>query len=406
MKEYEKIFNIICQKFDNKISTLDIISWLNNFDKEDWDKALNLLIHFEYYTLKNVINEYDNQLETIKKNLSSKKKIYINSVGKIGKSGASMIYFAKKTNFFLNKNCQIIDNNEFNKLTPDDLLILIDDFSGSGDTISTYYGEIKTLIPEGINVFALTVAYTSKAKNHLDKIGIQIFGNIRFPAFQKRGSIFGYPPKVIAMREFSFKYGNLLFNLKKYDDKETKLHPLGFDNSQCLIGFEHSIPNNTLPIIWAEKEYTLNDINKIWQPIFPRYGELTIDELQQIKKENTYWNSIVYKLNIGNDILNPKNKFNKNDLQIISIINLKSKKKNALNICQVLGINVDEYEQLIEKMKILELINTENDLTEKALKIYSEILKSAKVKSKINPAQQILIEEDFLYLPKQFQGSS
>lgn len=406
MKEYENIFTIICERFDDKISTLDIISWLNNFDKEDWDKALNLLIHFEYYTLKNVINEYDNQLKIIKKSLTKKKKIYINSVGKIGKSGASMIYFAKKTNFFLNRNCQIIDNDEFNKLTPDDLLILIDDFSGSGETISKYYEKIKVLIPEGINTFVLTVAYTAKAKNHLDKIGIQIFGNLRFPVFQKRGSIFGYPPKVIAMREFSFKYGNQLFNLKKYDDKETKLHPLGYDNSQCLIGFEHSIPNNTLPIIWAEKEYTFEDINKIWQPIFPRYGELSNDELQKIKKENTYWNSVVYRLNIGNEILNPNNKFNKNNLQIISIINLKGKKKNALNICQVLGINIDEYEKLIQKMKVLELINIENNLTEKALKIYSEILKTAKVKSKINPVKQILLEEDFLYLPKQFQGSS
>ncbi|MFZ0595925.1 MAG: hypothetical protein WAM46_03000, partial [Flavobacterium sp.] len=112
------------------------------------------------------------------------------------------------------------------------------------------------------------------------------------------------------------------------------------------------------------------------------------------------------KLNIGNDILNTDNKFNKNDLQIISLINLKSKKKNDLNICQVLGININEYEQLIEKAKDLELINLENNLTEKALKIYSEILKSAKVKSKINPLQQIFIEEDFLYLPKWFQGSS
>jgi hypothetical protein len=120
--------------------------------------------------------------------------------------------------------------------------------------------------------------------NHLDKINIPIFGNIRFPIFQKRGSIFGYPPKALAMREFCFKYGDLLFSLKNYENKKTKLHPLGFENSQCLIGFEHSIPNNTLPIIWADKEYTKNSTKKFWQPIFPRYGDLKIDELKLIKK--------------------------------------------------------------------------------------------------------------------------
>ena len=406
MKEYEKIFDIICRKFDDKISTLDIISWLYNFDKEDWNKALTVLLHFEYYTLKKVITEFDNQLNIIKETLPNQQRIFLNAIGKIGKSGASMIYFIKKTSFFINKNCQIIDNVDFNKLRSNDLLILIDDFSGSGTTISKYYESIKTSLPEEINVFALTVAFTSKAQNHLEKLNIPIFGNIRFPVFQKRGSIFGYPPKARAMREFCFKYGDLLFSLKDYEDKKTKLHPFGFQNSQCLIGFEHSIPNNTLPIIWSDKEYTTNKIIKTWQPIFPRYGELKINELKLIKRENAHWNSIVYKLNIGNDILNTDNKFNKNDLQIISLINLKSKKKNDLNICQVLGININEYEQLIEKAKDLELINLENNLTEKALKIYSEILKSAKVKSKINPLQQIFIEEDFLYLPKWFQGSS
>ncbi|ELI6456059.1 hypothetical protein RRM46_002301 [Flavobacterium psychrophilum] len=406
MKEYEKIFNTICQKFDNKISTLDIISWLYNFDKEDWNKALNLLLHFEYYTLKKVITEFDNQLNIIKQTVPNERRIFLNSIGKIGKSGASMIYFAKKTNFFMNKNCQILDNSDFDKLNPDDLLILIDDFSGSGSTISNYYENIKALIPNEINVLALTVAFTSKAQNHLDKINIPIFGNIRFPIFQKRGSIFGYPPKALAMREFCFKYGDLLFSLKNYENKKTKLHPLGFENSQCLIGFEHSIPNNTLPIIWADKEYTKNSTKKFWQPIFPRYGDLKIDELKLIKKENAYWNSIVCKLKIGNDILNTDNKFSKNDLQIISLINLKSKKKNDLNICQVLGININEYEELIEKAKTLELINLDNNLTEKAVKIYSEILKSVKVKSKINTLEQIFIEEDFLYLPKWFQGSS
>lgn len=47
--------------------------------------------------------------------------------------------------------------------------------------------------------------------------------------------------------------------------------PLGFGDSQLLLGFAHNIPDNTLPIFWSDGSEKL-----AWAPIFPRYakGEL------------------------------------------------------------------------------------------------------------------------------------
>ena len=40
--------------------------------------------------------------------------------------------------------------------------------------------------------------------------------------------------------------------------------PLGYKNSQLLIGFQHNVPDNTLPIMSRER------VSPPWHPIFPR----------------------------------------------------------------------------------------------------------------------------------------
>ena len=43
-------------------------------------------------------------------------------------------------------------------------------------------------------------------------------------------------------------------------------HPLGYKNGQLLLGFFHNVPDNVLPVIWAQ------DNN--WAPIFRRYPKI------------------------------------------------------------------------------------------------------------------------------------
>jgi hypothetical protein len=42
--------------------------------------------------------------------------------------------------------------------------------------------------------------------------------------------------------------------------------PLGFGNCQLLLGFAHNVPNNTLPIFWAD-----GDSHQPWHPVFRRH---------------------------------------------------------------------------------------------------------------------------------------
>lgn len=61
------------------------------------------------------------------------------------------------------------------------------------------------------------------------------------------------------MSEFVTHYGNLLSS----DD------PLGYNNGQLLLGFNHNTPDNCLPIIWFNEENGYP-----WVPIFKRYPKI------------------------------------------------------------------------------------------------------------------------------------
>jgi len=48
-------------------------------------------------------------------------------------------------------------------------------------------------------------------------------------------------------------------------------HPLGYQESELLLGFSHNTPDNTLPIIWFEQEH---GTSTTWYPIFKRYPKV------------------------------------------------------------------------------------------------------------------------------------
>ena len=57
--------------------------------------------------------------------------------------------------------------------------------------------------------------------------------------------------------------------MKYYGGSLVPGDPLGYGDCQLLLGFQHNVPDNTLPIIWAERTLPL------WHPIFLRRGKIS-----------------------------------------------------------------------------------------------------------------------------------
>jgi hypothetical protein len=404
IKDYQNIINVICDRFNNSITEFDVISWLDNFEKTDWKKALTVLNSFEYHTTKDIINEFDYGLNSIIEELETDDKVYVVPIGNVGKSGLAMMYYLKKTPTFSNKKIIILENLDYSKLSNQSQLIIVDDFSGSGGTVIEFYEKLSHILPEKHNVFALTIAYMEKAKTALKKRNIKIYGNKRVPVFCNRGSVFGYYPKMKMIREFCFKYGNKLYSEANYSEGKTMLHPLGFANAQALIGFEHSIPNNTIPIIWSDKKRI--DNGEFWVPIFPRRGKLLIKDSQEFRKSQRYWLSIIFKLGLNGTLFSPEEKYSKHNMHLLSVMYLKRKQKSVLTICQTLGVNLTDYERIINEGRAKNIFDAKEELTEQAISLIEQVRKRVKFQKNTYIKPELLIEEDMLYLPKVFRGSS
>lgn len=402
-KDYQDIIEAVCARFENIISPLDVLAWLDNFEEIDKKKALIVLNNFEFFSINDIIKEFDHGLSNILKDLSLTSNIHLIPLGKIGKSGSAMAYYLKKAPTFNSKRINYIDENNFSDLPDGCCIVIVDDFAGTGNSIIEFYNQIKTNLPTNHTVYALTIVYMEKAKIKLEKNNIIVVGNERMPAFSSRGSVFGYYPKMIAIREFCFKYGNMLYPEQRYKEKKTAHHPLGYLNTQALVGFDHSIPNNSLPILWADCK--MKGENEYWTPLFPRRGNILIEKSRKFKQSQYYWVNIVFKLGLNETLFEVEDKYNSDTIQLISMIYLKKKQKNPLSICQMLGLSLPEYDSIIEKGKNKNLFDLEGNLTKQAVRIFEEIQKKSKFQKEIIN-DELMIQEDILYIPKKFRGSS
>lgn len=433
VKQQVEIIESISQKLNNKISVTEIIKWLNNFEENDWNNALTVLNQIEYYSYEDSIRELDASLLNIVKDFEKNhkydsiskilnflglnrtklfkinplnKKLILHPIGEFTKSGTSMFYLIKQTPTYKNHNnyFDIAENaTELSKkLDSHSHLILVDDIIGSGKSLEKYYisnlaSILKTKKTINVKKIILSIVYLEKSKTIISKYNFKIYGNLRMPVFIQEGSVFGYRPKAIAIRKFCYKYGEGLYTTKDNSTNKIIDHPLGHNNSQALIVFSHSTPNNTLPIIWSSK--------KKWHPIFPRFGQDKINLSLELKYDSRKWISIL-KNNGFENLFENENRYEKINLQQLIVLRLMKNGKNEDDICQILGLNNTEYYLIIQKGIINNIFKKDKTITEFGNNIYNEIKKkeilsrkkTIELKTKSNDIKNIY------YLPSSFRG--
>jgi hypothetical protein len=402
-----EIDRIIVQ-LQNSIKPVRIINWINNFEKDEWDMALQVLSFLKYYSVNQIIDEYNEGLKQILSKYYNDKKIFIHGFGELGKSGSTMLYFLKQTPTYRENEDKFKILDHVHKLKSQGLvegstIIFLDDIIGSGKSFKTYFiHNIKhQLIKENytINVLVLCIAYMNGSLDMLKKVDehIDIFGSGYNKAFASSGSVFGYRPKMLPIREFCFKYGMPLFWTFDNELKKDVPHPLGFNNSQALIIFSHSVPNNTLPIFWSNR--------KDWYPLYARSGRGKISEAKVFKQENYYWLNLAYKLKILNvDNKEPLIYNAKTNYDLIAVLRLKRQNINTSKIFQTLGLSVNELEVIFTKGRNKGFFDEDDNITEGGKEAIANIERNIKISNSIVKRKLPIFIVPKMYLPKHFKG--
>jgi hypothetical protein len=153
-------------------------------------------------------------------------------------------------------------------------LVLLDDFSGSGETIIDYLSILQNYLPPTVRVliFCLHGMYDAE-QNLIEWSRNNEISNVTFTFMNLEKKFFD---------ELEFPIQNAQTKLEDFEEnsvldeeEKEKKYILGYDNTQALVTNYRNTPNNTFSIFWKKSE------NKKWKPLFPRNEKYTTKEYNQ-----------------------------------------------------------------------------------------------------------------------------
>lgn len=257
------------------IINVTIQSWLNQFDASDQDLAARVLDAVEYYGQSQTHAAYRDALAALDgwHKAASKRKgrwLFAAMSGSAGESGDAMLYQfrvangldAKQMNeLFVSRSDlfrqPLLPDDDPRKLGKDDVVVLLDDFSGTGGQVCDAWNDPETsfgaLLAGVGKVYLIVVAASKTARKRItDETGICLV-----PAHELRES-----DDVFSDHCPHFTKADRV-RLLHYGEIADKKRPRGFGDCGFVVVFQHRTPNNSIPILHVD--------HSKWTGLFPRH---------------------------------------------------------------------------------------------------------------------------------------
>jgi hypothetical protein len=236
--------------------------WLEQFTSDDQDVAARLLDAVQFFGNEHIraqlkaglasLNGWD--LDPVKR---KGRWVFTAFSGSPGESGDSMVHqFRLANGLSLRKyNNLFVHRSELVslKLGPDDTVVLIDDFSGTGRQAVDAWPTYEELLSQQPTIYLLLVAATTAA---IDVVTTNT--DLQISA----GTVLGKEANFFsaACKHFNADEKQAV---ERYCRKVDRHRPKGSGDAGLLVVFAHRCPNNTLPILHTSAAN--------WHALFPRH---------------------------------------------------------------------------------------------------------------------------------------
>jgi hypothetical protein len=250
--------------YRNPVTQALIEMWLSYFPTKDQDLAARILdaVNFiGYQRIQNCFRQVLVSFEALGWHTNQRRRrgrwFFVAFSGSVGESGDRMIHEFRMANSMTRKqfNYLFIHRSELvqNRIGPEDTVVLIDDFSGTGKQASDSWREIfRELLAGGPRVILVLVAATASA---IQRIREETDMEVRCcNRLQSSDNIFAIECDHFTEAEKA--------TLLRYCRAANRNLPRGFGDCGLVLVFVHRCPNNTIPILHANHED--------WVGLFPR----------------------------------------------------------------------------------------------------------------------------------------
>jgi 5'-deoxynucleotidase YfbR-like HD superfamily hydrolase len=250
---------------EKKKKILQIEEWFENFESPSEIKLafkiLNAIQYKSAYDIEEKISELAGNLTKIFEN--NFENIVFFPLGRNSNSSGGMFLYQYSKNLGWSVNSENFPYDDF-KNYKDKIVVFFDDMIGSGNqAIKFAKSHLQSISLTHKPYYAAVYGFT-EGINKIKESGLyeEVLAGGRITssqlAFHDDSNIFDSDEKNI-IQEMCYKYGKELY----------PEGPLGYDNSQALLAFQHNTPNNTIPLIWAGIESESNPAFS-WKPLFTR----------------------------------------------------------------------------------------------------------------------------------------
>ncbi len=257
-----------------EITTITIQSWLKQF-KKDKDLGARVLDAVEFYGQSQIYAAYRQALEGLpgwhKSSLKRKGQWRFAAMsGSAGESGDAMLHqfrianqldtkgfnelFVSRSDLFRQP---MLPEEDPQKLGKDDVVVLLDDFSGTGTQVCEAWNDPATsfgALLAGVGKVYLILVVASRAARR--KISSETTISL-VPAHELHESDNIFSDKC---KHFTNADRGKLLHYGEIADKRC---PKGFGDCGLVVVFQHRPPNNSIPILHAD--------HSKWTGLFPRH---------------------------------------------------------------------------------------------------------------------------------------
>lgn len=403
LEQQEYIEDIISTRLNSSIKYSHVLRWLSNFDDSEQDLATEILSKIDYYPYDRILSVVQSKIKRIA--LKPMGKCVFSPIGESGKSGGHVLYTCQQIQRESSVYVNHIEEALSKLSSPNDVIVLVDDIIGSGNTFCSWLKEklnkreignqLNNLIVQSrIKLISIVVLEKGKRKINSEYSTIDVLGEDTRKLFLQTRSIFGGYVRMKRYREFCYKYGKLL----------SKRWPLGYENSQALIVFDHATPNNTLPIIWSDS--CIAGRNTAWYPLFPRFAHQRVIRAKETMQDKRRELVLLRELFGYEEV--EKALFKRSNLHLLQIVKLKLENVDVFTIRQALGISQNDLEELFNLGVSKNLWDAQWQLTEPCRTQYRELKKKIAFDKTVRKEKELeassYLRGEIIYIPETFKG--
>lgn len=241
-----------------------IDQWLNQFAAPDQDAAARLLDAVLFVSASDVATAYREILGSLDGWARDEQDrqgrwIFVPFSDSAGESGDSMLHrFRHANNLTARRYAKLFRyRSELVELEPgpEDTVVLVDDFSGTGDqACGAWESTFEELLPFEPRVLLVLVAVSSAARGRIaSETGMRACAQIELDS---ESDIFSAECNLLLDGEKA--------RLLHYGEQADPERPRGWGDCGFVIIFAHTAPNNSIPILHKRRRGH-------WEGLFPRY---------------------------------------------------------------------------------------------------------------------------------------